>query len=183
MDDSQYRDIEEQALQIVGTLNKLKDEIKGYRDARINTRESLESLDSLLTAVTDAAKQLGSAAEDLRMSDYIKLHEQLSKQAEQLAAAGDVLQRNIDAVPGKIEEMLAADSASRESAQSSIGEFCDRAAEKLDGVPEAISSALKAHESRQAEKDKELLERLEGLEKVISRIDRNTQKGFGKERG
>lgn len=183
MDDNQYRDIEEQALQIVGTLNKLKDEIEGYRDAKINTQESLESLDSLLAAVTDATKQLGSAAKDLRKSDYVKLHGQLTKEAEQLTTASNTLQQNLDALPEKIEEMLAADSASRESAQSAIGEFCDRAAEKLDGVPKAISSALKAHESRQAEKDKELLERLEGLEKVISRIDRNTQKGFGKERG
>ena len=183
MDDSQYRDIEEQALQIVGTLNKLKDEIEGYREAKIETQESLKSLDSLLAAVTDATKQLGSAAKDLRKSDYVKLHEQLTKEAEQLTTASNTLQQNLDALPGKLEEMLAADSGSREAVQNAIGESCDRAIEKLDELPETISNALKDYDSKQAEKDKELLERLAGLEEVISRIDRNTQKGFGKERG
>lgn len=183
MDDSQYRNIEEQALQIVATLNKLKDEIEGYRDAKVDTQESLESLDSLLAAVTDATKQLGSAAKDLRKSDYVKLHEQLAKEAERLTTASGTLQQNLDAVPGKIEEMLAADSASREKAQMAIGESCNRAIEKLDELPETIASSLKAHDSKQDEKDRELLERLAGLEEVISRIDRNTQKGFGKERG
>lgn len=183
MDDSQYRDIEEQALQIVGTLNKLKGEIEGYRDAKIDMQESLASLDSLLTVVTDSTKQLGKAAKNLRKTDYVKLHERLTKETEQLTTANSTLQQNLDAVPGKIEVMLAADSESRESVQNAIGESCDRAIEKLDELPETISKTLKAHDSNQAEKDKELLERLACLEEVISRIDRNTQKGFGKERG
>ncbi len=183
MDDSQYRDIEEQALQIVGTLNKLKEEIEGYRNAKIDTQESLESLDSLLAAVTDATKRLGSAAKDLKKSDYVKLHQQLAKEAEKLTTASSTLQQNINAVPEKVEEILAADSASRESTQKAIGESCDRMIEKLDELPEAITNVLETHDSKQSEKDKELLERLAGLEEVISRIDRNTQKGFGKERG
>lgn len=183
MDDSQYRDIEEQALQIVGTLNKLKDEIEEYQKAKIDTQESLESLDSLLMAVTDAAKQLGGAAEDLRNSDYVKLHKQIAKETEQLTAACSTLQQNLDIVPEKIKEMLDSDFASRELVQRAMNESCNMMIEKLDKLPEAISSTLKAHDSKQAEKDKELLERLAGLEEVISRIDRNTQKGFGKERG
>lgn len=147
MDDSQYKTIETQALQIVDTLNKLKGEIEVYRDAKIETRKSLESLDALLGAVSDAASQLSAAAKDIRKSDYAKLHKEMSKEAETLSSACETMQKSIDVVPDKIE------------------------------------SALKAQQAEQAERDKELFARITDLEEVISRIDRNTQKGFGKERG
>lgn len=147
MDDNQYKTIEAQALQIVGTLNKLKEEIEGYRDAKIETQKSLESLDALLSAVSDAAKQLSAAAKEIRKSDYAKLHKEMSKEVETLSSACETMQKS------------------------------------LDDVPEKIESTLKAQRAEQVERDEELYARIASLEEVISRIDRNTQKGFGKERG
>lgn len=147
MDDNQYKTIEAQALQIVGTLNKLKEEIEGYRDAKIETQRSLESLDALLSAVSDAAKQLSAAAKEIRKSDYAKLHKEMSKEVETLSSACETMQKS------------------------------------LDDVPEKIESTLKAQRAEQVERDEELYARIASLEEVISRIDRNTQKGFGKERG
>ena len=205
MEDSQYKTIEEHALAIVDTLNKLKDEIEGYKDAKIETRQSLDSLDTLLGAVTDAAKELSGAAKDLRDSDYTKLHKKMSKESEALTAACATLQQNLDGVPDKIEEMLESqlakqreaqselstqigkalesDSASRDAMSREIEAACKDVIGKFDELPTILTTSLETHDAKQAEKDRELLKRVSNLEEVIARIDRNTQKGFGKERG
>lgn len=205
MDDSQYKTIEEQALQIVKTLNDLKAEIEGYRDAKAETQKSLDFLDALLGAVTDAAEQLSGAAKDLRDTDYTKLHKKMSKEAEVLTSACETLQKNLEGVPNKVETMLEAqqakqdkshstlvskiektieaDSASRDSTQKGIEAACKTVADKFDELPTALTTAIEKHDAKQVEKESELLERVSKLEEVIARIDRNTQKGFGKERG
>lgn len=205
MEDSQYKTIEEQALQIVGTLNRLKDEIEGYRDAKIETQKSLDSLDTLLGAVSDAARQLSDAAKELRETDYTKLHKRLSKEAEVVTSACEMLQQNLDGVPSKVEEMLssqqtkqeesqsefiakiektlAADTSSREALQRGVEAACNGMTEQVGQLPATLTAAIEAHDAKQAEKDNELLARVANLEEVIARIDRNTQKGFGKERG
>ena len=205
MEDSEYKTIERQALQVVGTLNKLKEEIEGYRDAKIETQKSLDSLDALLSAVTDAAEQLSGAAKDLRESDYAKLHETMSKEAEALVSACETLQQNLEGVPSKVETMLEsqqasqseaqtafatqieraleADSSSREAAKEGIETACQGVAEQLEQIPAIVTASLEAHNAEQAERDDELRDRVSRLEEMIARIDRNTQKGFGKERG
>lgn len=205
MDDNEYKTIEQQALQIVGTLNKLKEEIEGYRDAKVETQKSLDSLDALLNAVTDAAEQLSGAAKDLRDSDYTKLHKKMSKEAEALTSACETLQQNLEGVPDKVEAMLEsqqakqekaqsalaaqiektldADSTSREATQKGIEAACKGVIDQFDQLPTILTTSLEIHDAKQVEKDIELLQRVSSLEEVIARIDRNTQKGFGKERG
>lgn len=205
MDDNEYKTIEQQALQIVGTLNKLKEEIEGYRDAKVETQKSLDSLDALLSAVTDAAEQLSGAAKDLRDSDYTKLHKKMSKEAEALTSACETLQQNLEGVPDKVEAMLEsqqakqekaqsalaaqiektldADSTSREATQKGIEAACKGVIDQFDQLPTILTTSLEIHDAKQVEKDNELLQRVSSLEEVIARIDRNTQKGFGKERG
>lgn len=205
MDDNEYKTIEQQALQIVGTLNKLKEEIEGYRDAKVETQKSLDSLDAFLSAVTDAAEQLGGAAKDLRESDYTKLHKKMSKDAEALTTACETLQQNLEGVPDKVEVMLEsqqakqekaqsalaaqiektldADSTSREATQKGIEAACKGVIDQFDQLPTILTTSLEIHDAKQVEKDNELLQRVSNLEEVIARIDRNTQKGFGKEHG
>ena len=205
MYDNEYKTIEQQALQIVGTLNKLKEEIEGYRDAKVETQKSLDSLDALLNAVTDAAEQLSGAAKDLRDSDYTKLHKKMSKEAEALTSACETLQQNLEGVPDKVEAMLEsqqakqekaqsalaaqiektldADSTSREATQKGIEAACKGVIDQFDQLPTILTTSLEIHDAKQVEKDIELLQRVSSLEEVIARIDRNTQKGFGKERG
>lgn len=205
MEDNEYKTIEQQALQIVGTLNKLKEEIEGYRDAKVETQKSLDSLDAMLDAVTDAAKQLSGAAKELRDSDYTKLHKKISKEAEVIATACETLQQNMQGVPDKVEEMLEsqrakqdksqseftaqigkafeADVSSREATQKGIEVACKGVVDQFDQLPTILTTSLEIHDAKQTEKDNELLARLSNLEEVIARIDRNTQKGFGKERG
>lgn len=169
MEDSQYKTIEEQALQIVGTLNKLKEEIEGYKDARIETKQSLDSLNTLLDAVTDAASQLNEAAKDLRNSDYIKLHEELSEKTSAVTAACDSMQQGLDAITNTVRSMFESQRAQQEEAMKQL--------------LATLTASLEQHEIIQDETNKELLDKISNLEQIISRIDRNTQKGFGKERG
>lgn len=205
MDDNEYKTIEQQALQIVGTLNKLKEEIEGYRDAKVETQKSLDSLDAFLSAVTDAAEQLGGAAKDLRESDYTKLHKKMSKDAEALTTACETLQQNLEGVPDKVEVMLEsqqakqekaqsalaaqiektldADLTSREATQKGIEAACKGVIDQFDQLPTILTTSLEIHDAKQVEKDNELFQRVSNLEEVIARIDRNTQKGFGKEHG
>lgn len=56
---------------------------------------------------------------------------------------------------------------------------------KLDGIRDSCEELLKAvgtAEEASARRDAEFSRRLDELEGVLGRIDRNTQKGFGKER-
>ena len=205
MEDNEYKTIEQQALQVVKTLNKLKEEIEGYRDAKVETQKSLDSLDALLGAVTDAAKQLSGAAKDLKESNYAKLHKKMSEEAEVLTATCETLQQNLEGVPNKVEAMLEsqqakqdkaqsafatqiektleADSSSRETMQEGIETACKDVIDQFDQLPTILTTSLKIHDAKQVEKDNELLQRVSNLEEMIARIDRNTQKGFGKERG
>lgn len=205
MEDSQYKTIEEQALQIVGVLNKLKEEIESYRDVKIETQQSLDSFDALLDAIANAAEQLSNTANDLKNSDYIELHKKLSEKTELLTAACDNMQQNLEVIPGQVETMLEsqctkqdearsvlvsqieralkADSNLREATQQEMEEACESVINKFNELPTVIAASLGIHDAKQAEKDKELSERISSLEQIILRIDRNTQKGFGKERG
>lgn len=205
MEDNEYKTIEQQALQIVGTLNKLKEEIEGYRDAKVETQKSLDSLDAMLDAVTDAAKQLSGAAKELRDSDYTKLHKKISKETEVITSACETLQQNLQEVPDKVEEMLESqrakqdksqsefaaqigkafetDASSREATQKGIEAACKGVTNQFDQLPNILTTSLEIHDAKQTEKDNEILARLSNMEEIIARIDRNTQKGFGKERG
>lgn len=205
MEDDKYKTIEEQALQIVGTLNRLKEEIEGYKDVKVETQSSLDSLDALLGAVTDAAKQLSSAAKDLKKSDYVKLHKEISEETEVFTSACETLQKNLDEIPAKVEEMLEshqtkqkeaisafadqvgkayeADAVSREAMQKEIEVAFKDVTDRFSELPAVLRTSLETHNANQIKKDEELLDRIANLTEIIARIDRNTQKGFGKERG
>lgn len=169
MEDSEYKTIEEQALQIVGTLNRLKEEIEGYKGAKIETQKSLDSLDALLGGVTEATQQLSGVAKDIRESDYTSLHAKMSQEAEVLTSACETLQKNLEEVPSKVETMLELHRAKQEELQSAFAA--------------QIKKALEAQQAKQGERNEELLDRITTLEAAIARIDRNTQKGLFKERG
>ena len=112
-------------------------------------------VDSLLSlqSETERQQEIGDGLEQSKDA-LLKLASELSNNAEQLA---DVLEL--------IRHSTLADDISRLEAKTDeiVG------ADERIGRVESICG--------------ELLQRIEALEAIIGRIDRNTQKGFGKERG
>lgn len=112
-------------------------------------------VDSLLSlqSETERQQEIGNDLEQSKDA-ILKLASELSNNAEQLA---DVLEL--------IRHSTLADDISRLEAK----------ADEIVGADERIG--------RVESVCGELLQRIEALETIIGRIDRNTQKGFGKERG
>ena len=112
-------------------------------------------VDSLLSLQSETKRQQ-EIGNDLEQSKdaILKLASELSNNAEQLA---DVLEL--------IRHSTLADDISRLEAKT----------DEIVGADERIG--------RVESVCGELLQRIEALEAIIGRIDRNTQKGFGKERG
>ena len=112
-------------------------------------------VDSLLSlqSETERQQEIGDGLEQSKDA-LLKLASELSNNAEQLA---DVLEL--------IRHSTLADDISRLEAKT----------DEIVGADERIG--------RVESVCGELLQRIEALEAIIGRIDRNTQKGFGKERG
>lgn len=112
-------------------------------------------VDSLLSlqSETERQQEIGDGLEQSKDA-LLKLTSELSNNAEQLA---DVLEL--------IRHSTLADDISRLEAKT----------DEIVGADERIG--------RVESVCGELLQRIEALEAIIGRIDRNTQKGFGKERG
>lgn len=158
MEDREYEDLETRALEVVRVLNGLKDEIEQYKDAKLNTKKSLKALEKLVSAVSEAANELSRTAKQVEESDYVALCEGLDARGRELEDSCSVLTQKVAEVP----KLLVASLAMHDEAQE-----------------KAYASYLASLEER----DKGLQQRIAALEEVVGRIDRNTQKGFGKERG
>lgn len=93
-----------------------------------------------------------------------------------------------------VDKRIAAERQERELMLKDLGASRESIERSASSVSSALDDALAVQEKRQKElvdsmlatfqeRDKELLQRIAALEEVVGRIDRNTQKGFGKERG
>ena len=122
--------------------------------------EKTRAIVDALSSVESEAKRQKDMGDKLEQSrDAIeRLAADLRGVAEQLAGVIDMLGRST----------LAEDVSRLESVEAT----CDEVLKSVEGIGEASSN-----------REEELTRRLEALEAVIGRIDRNTQKGIGKERG
>lgn len=99
---------------------------------------------------------------------------------------GDTLEQSRDAI-----ERLASDLRTVAEQLAGVIGMLNRSTlaedvARLDGIEESCGELLKGVASigeESSRREQELSDRLEALETVIGRIDRNTQKGIGKERG
>ena len=114
------------------------------------------------TKVTDASRVTATAKGEATKAE--KFHRRAASLLESTQEA-------IRSIEASIAEMQAAcTTLARES--ESVGQRDRSLLERIESLESAIGS-----------RDLALLERVEQLESTIGRIDRNTQKGFGKERG
>lgn len=172
------------------------------RSLEIKTREIVETL-SGLERETERQRRMGDQLEEGKNA-ILGLASELSKTADRLAEAIDLLQRStlakdIESLDSKIDDArgladLARDDVRRaEEICRSTAELATTAKSSIDAIGDrltrvegACAELLKGMESVERESQKReayIASRLDNLESVIGRIDRNTQKGFGKERG
>ena len=127
----------------------------------------MKSLEEKTRAIVETLSNLeGEAKRQKEMGDKL---EQSRTTLEQLAMDLRSVAEQLSGVISMLNRSTLAEDVSRlDNIESSCGDL-------LKGI-EGLSEASNRREE-------ELSERLEALEAIIGRIDRNTQKGIGKERG
>ena len=127
----------------------------------------MRSLEEKTRAIVDTLSNLEN--ETKRQKDIGDALEQSRDAIEHLASDLRVVAEQLADVIGMINRSTLVEDVSR-----------------LDGIEASCSELLKnvgAIGEESSRRDEELSARLETLEAIIGRIDRNTQKGIGKERG
>ena len=177
MDKSEMRSLEEKARAIVATLSDLEGETA--RQRRMG-----DQLEQGKNAVLAVASRLSDATD--RLADTIDLLQR------------GTLAEDIDNLDSRIDEVRNLASLARDDARTAE-ELCKTTAElassveasvreadgRLEGIRDSCDELLKAlgkASEASAKRDAEIARRLDALGEIVGRIDRNTQKGFGKER-
>ena len=169
-----------------------KKELKSLED---KTRAIVDTLSSL-EAETARQKTMGNALEQSKNA-ILKLADELATTAANLSGAIDLLQHStlandIDSFNLKIADVKGLSSKMNDDVQRTE-ELCRTTIElasKAEASIQTVDERIREIENtcsellRRIESSDEALEqRFSELESIIGRIDRNTQKGFGKEHG
>lgn len=175
MDDNEYLEIEERALAIVATLDELAKEIEQLRDARIDTDKSLSALNTLLESVSGSTTELANTAKAVQQCDYVGFYDKLKIASQELTESSSKVSQSIQAGCDYITQTEA-------RIQASFDEATRRHEQLQSEFDKKIQLTLDDRVARLEENNTELLTRIIELENIIARIDRNTQKGFNKEK-
>lgn len=170
---------------LVGAVSKAADELaQTARQVGESDYVSLcGSLDSRSQELEGCCNALNRTAAELPSSLSASIAAHVKAQEGVYASHLADMDKRIVAEQQERDRMLQGLDASRSSIEGSASK-----------VSAALDSALATQEKLQKElvdstlaalqeRDQELLQRIAALEDVVGRIDRNTQKGFGKERG
>lgn len=100
-----------------------------------------------------------------------------------------------------LDERMAADASGRSALGAQVADIQEKIEARVEGLPATLEEILSKHEvllekhdktlsdlldqkiQASQSRDRSLIDRIVALEQMVARIDRNTQKGFGKERG
>ena len=128
-------------------------ELKTLEEKTRKIVETLEALDNEAERQEQASKRIEDEREDL--------HALASSLRDVSTELANVLAMLRQSTPAEVTEAM---NGAREASEQSGAEIRELRGER-------------------AERDREIDERIAAIEAVIGRIDRNTQKGIGKERG
>lgn len=177
MDTSEMRSLEEKARAIVATLSELEDETSRQRRMGDQLEEGKAAVLAVASKLSDTAERLSDAIALLQRSTLAEDIDHLDSKINEVRDLADLARD--EAV--KAEELCRTTTELASSVEASAREVDGR----LDGIRDSCEELLKAlgkASEESLERDAEFARRLDALEEVIGRIDRNTQKGFGKER-
>lgn len=177
MDTSEMRSLEDKARAIVETLSELENETSRQRRMGNQLEQGKAAILSAASSLSDASERLADAISLLQRSTLANDIDRIGSKISEVRGLADLAMdesRKAEALCETTTELVS-------SVEASINEVDGR----LDGIRESCEEVLKAlgeASEKSAQRDVEFASRLDTLEEVIGRIDRNTQKGFGKER-
>lgn len=210
MELSELNDLEVKATEIVSTLDNLEQEIAKYKDKTMKTGEVLNKIGQLTDAVKAAADKLSAAADTVSSAS---LKEQLEHFDGLLERSNALFQKSHSMFEDErtsnkqLESTIIREGQKGEECLSKLAEIHSTTVETTSDISDRISRLEEMVASIQAslatiessnesclqqieakldsttKQNDEVFSKLELFEKLIGRIDRNTQKGFGKEKG
>jgi ABC-type transporter Mla subunit MlaD len=163
MESIEFKALEEKTRSIVDTLENLEREIKEYQKKNVDIVSAIANLANVSEQVGKASKELSGAAALFSSSDFSKAMEELDKRIDKINEAEVVFTDQTKAINTIVVDVLA--------------EYKNLSSD-INAVNKSIREVLEIQHT--VNETKQLLEM---IVTKIDRIDRNTQKGFGKERG
>jgi uncharacterized phage infection (PIP) family protein YhgE len=177
MDTSEMRSLEEKARAIVATLSELEDETSRQRRMGEQLEESKAAILAVASRLSDTAEKLTDAIALLRRSTLAEDIDHLDSKIDEVKGLADLAKeesRQAERLCRTTTELASSVEASTKQVDGRLDDIRDSCEELLKALGEADEGS--------AQRDADFAKRLDTLEEVIGRIDRNTQKGFGKER-
>lgn len=163
MNNNELKTLEEKTKSIVATLEKLEMETEEYQKKNIDIVSAIENLANISENVSLASKDLSSAAALFNASDFSNAMKGIDKRIDKLNEAELIFIDQSKAINNIVENVL--------------NEYKNLSSD-IKTMKNSIHDLLEMQDTI-----KETNQLLELLTAKIERIDRNTQKGFGKERG
>lgn len=163
MDNNELKTLEEKTKSIVDTLDNLERETKEYQKKNVEIVVAIKNLADVSGQVAKASKELSSAASLFSSSDFSKAMKEIDKRIDNINEAEVVFTDQSKAINNIVENIL----SEYKNLSSDI-----KAVNKT--IREFVEMKNVINETKQL---------LESLTTKIDRIDRNSQKGLGKERG
>lgn len=163
MDKKELKTLEKKAKSIVATLDKLEKEIKTYQEKNVDIVSAIKNLADVSEQVAMASKELSNATALFSASDFSKAMKKIDKRIDKINEAEVVFTDQTNAINSIVENVF----AEYKNLSNDI-----RAVNK--SIREFLEMQSTVNETKQL---------LELTVTKIDRIDRNTQKIFGKERG
>lgn len=195
MQEYEVIEIEEKAKAILGSLSQLEKEEKTKQRLNDNIAKALESLQRLTDSLIAATKGIGDSARllvDSSASETVALiereRESLSTLGKQVEDARKGLEEACAALVVEIDKKTSAltgISADIETLTQLQGKQLSEQGARVAGLDDRLATLIRLQSDRKEIDERRfasLDERMAALEERIGRIDRNTQKGFGKER-
>jgi DNA repair exonuclease SbcCD ATPase subunit len=163
MDNNELKTLEEKTKIIVSTLESLEKETKEYQKKNVDIVAAITSLTNVSEQVATASKELSSSAALFSSSDFSKAMKEIDKRIDKINESEVVFTDQSKAINNIVENVLT--------------EY-----KNLSSEIKALNNSLREFLEMQHTVN-ETKKLLEVIATKIDRIDRNTQKGFGKERG
>lgn len=163
MDNNELKKLEEKTKSIVATLENVEKETKEYQKKNVDINSAITNLANVSEQVATASKELLSAAYLFSSSDFSKAMKEIDKRIDKINEAEVVFTDQTKAINSIVEDVLT--------------EYKNLSSD-IKAVNKSIREFLEIQHT--VNETKQLLE---AIVTKINRIDRNTQKGFGKERG